>query len=87
MSLIEINREDRINFELATHCKMCDKELTLIFPKFWDRRHLTCKFSAAFCGSWNLQRQEQKFVTVFVHGSSNYILLYVNHDVILKISH
>ena len=69
---LHMNRDDKIKFKLATHCELCDKEFTLLYPKVRDHCHLTGQFRATLCNTCNLKRQQQKFVPIFIHGSSNY---------------
>lgn len=45
---------------------------TLICSNICNHFNLTLEFCAALCMPSNLKRQEQKFVTVLVHGSLNY---------------
>ena len=69
---LHMTRDDKMKFKSVTHCEMCNKEFTLLYPKVRDHCHLTGQFRSTLCNTCNLKRQQQKFVPVFIHGSSNY---------------
>lgn len=64
--------EERQRFRNATNCELCESEFTLLNPPVRDHCHFTGKFRNVLCNSCNLKRQSQKFLPVFMHGSSNY---------------
>jgi len=67
-----LSREEKLRFKSATHCELCSNEFTLINCAVRDHCHYTGKFRNVLCSSCNLKRQSQKFLPVFMHGSSNY---------------
>lgn len=69
---LKMTKQDKIKFKAATHCEMCNREFTMFYRPVKDHCHLSGLYRAALCNDCNLKRQNQKFVPVFIHGSSNY---------------
>lgn len=69
---LKMTKEDKTRFKSATQCEMCHCEFTMLNRPVRDHCHLTGKFKSVLCNSCNLRRQNQKFVPVFIHASSNY---------------
>ena len=69
---LKMTKQDKIKFKSATHCEMCKREFTLIYRPVKDHCHFSGRFRAALCNDCNLKRQNQKFIPVFIHASSNY---------------
>ena len=67
-----LTEEQKSRFDNATHCEACNSEFTLINVPVRDHCHLTGQFRSVLCNSCNLQRQNQKFLPVYIHGSSHY---------------
>lgn len=67
---LSIQEEQLVN--AATHCESCSREFTMIYTPVKDHCHLTGKFRSLLCNDCNLTRQNQKYLPVVIHGSSNY---------------
>lgn len=67
---LTIEEQNRVN--LATHCEFCNTEFSMIDYAVKDHCHLTGKFRNVLCNTCNLKRKNQRYLPVFLHGSSNY---------------
>lgn len=56
----------------ATHCESCNDIFSTLNPLVLDHCHLTGEFRSVLCNACNLKRKNQKYLPVFIHGSSNY---------------
>lgn len=70
--MLPLTSEEKLRFKNATHCELCESEFTLINSRVRDHCHFSGNFRNVLCSSCNLKRQAQKFIPVFMHGSSNY---------------
>lgn len=70
--MIPLTHEEQFRFNNATHCESCNSEFTLIDAPVKDHCHFSGKFRSVLCNTCNLQRQSQKFIPVYLHGSSKY---------------
>lgn len=67
---LTVEEQQRVNS--AEKCETCNREFTMTWPPVRDHDHLTGKLRSILCNSCNLKRQNQKFLPVVIHGSSNY---------------
>lgn len=67
-----LTHDEQERFENATHCESCNEEFSMLCQPVRDHCHLSGKFRSVLCNKCNLKRQRQKFIPVFIHGSSNY---------------
>lgn len=70
--LIPLSVEEQNRICNITHCEYCNLEFSLIDQPVKDHCHLTGKFRNILCNMCNLKRQNQKYLPVLIHGSSNY---------------
>uniref|UniRef100_A0A1B6FKH9 C2H2-type domain-containing protein n=1 Tax=Cuerna arida TaxID=1464854 RepID=A0A1B6FKH9_9HEMI len=71
--MLPLTQEEKDRIKLTTHCKCCHSEFTETFNQpCKDHCHLTGRFRSVLCYSYNLKRQNQKYLPVVIHGSSNY---------------
>lgn len=69
---LKMTKQDKIKYKSTTHCEMCKREFTLFYRPVRDHCHITGRYRSALCNNCNLRRQNQKFVPIFIHASSNY---------------
>lgn len=67
-----LTEEEQERFLSATCCESCQSEFSLLNRPVRDHSHVTGAFRAVLCFECNLKRQEQRFIPVFIHNSSNY---------------
>lgn len=72
ISMKPLTIEEERRLKEATHCDLCESEFTLINSPVRDHCHFSGNFRNILCVTCNLKRQSQKFLPVFMHGSSNY---------------
>uniref|UniRef100_A0A1B6LCV3 DNA-directed DNA polymerase n=1 Tax=Graphocephala atropunctata TaxID=36148 RepID=A0A1B6LCV3_9HEMI len=70
MNPLTVDEQERVN--TATHCELCNLEFSMIDKPVKDHCHLTGRFRNVLCYDCNFKRQNQTFLPVFLHGSSNY---------------
>lgn len=72
IQMLPLTSEENSRVKNTTNCEMCNRLFTSTWTKQRDHCHLTGKFRSVLCQPCNLSRQTQKFIPVFIHGSSNY---------------
>lgn len=72
ITMIPMTTEEQDRFDNATNCESCNCRFTLIDTPVRDHCHFTGRFRSVLCNSCNLNRQSQKFIPVYLHGSSKY---------------
>ncbi|XP_046665974.1 uncharacterized protein LOC124357906 [Homalodisca vitripennis] len=72
-SMLPLTQEEKERVKSTTHCECCNSEFTETFNQpCKDHCHLSGRFRSVLCYACNLKRQNQKFLPVVIHGSSNY---------------
>lgn len=72
LSMDELTQDEMDRFNNCTHCELCNTEFTMTRTPVKDHCHLTGKFRSVLCNKCNLNRKNQRYLPVFIHGSSNY---------------
>lgn len=67
-----LTEEQLIRIRNTTHCESCNTIFSTMCPPVRDHCHLTGEFRSVLCNTCNLKRQNQKYLPVFIHGSSSY---------------
>lgn len=64
--------EQKAYIKNCSNCEMCESEFTMINSPVKDHCHYTGNFRSLLCNDCNLRRQNQKYLNVIIHNSSNY---------------
>lgn len=64
--------EQKAYIKNCSNCEMCESDFTMINSPVKDHCHYTGNFRSLLCNDCNLRRQNQKYLNVVIHNSSNY---------------
>ncbi|XP_054261608.1 uncharacterized protein LOC128985776 isoform X1 [Macrosteles quadrilineatus] len=70
--MLPLTDEDKVKISNCKFCELCNVEFSAMCLPIRDHCHLSGKFRSVLCNNCNLKRQDQKFLPIFLHGSSNY---------------
>lgn len=69
--MVPLTKEETCTFKPTTHCEICNSLLIALHRRVRDHCHLTGQFRSVLCSDYNLKRQNQDYLPIFIDGSSN----------------